>query len=49
MNYTISKFIRRFAYVEKSALACGRNLDEMTLAEMDELWDEAKKLERSML
>jgi len=49
LNYTISKFIRRFAYVEKSALACGRNLEEMTLAEMDELWDEAKKLERSML
>jgi tetrapyrrole methylase family protein/MazG family protein len=49
LNYTINKFIRRFAHVEKSALACGRNLEDMSLKEMDELWDEAKKLERTML
>lgn len=49
LNYTISKFIRRFTHVEESALACGRKLEDMTLAEMDELWDEAKKIERSIL
>ncbi|MBQ4649812.1 MAG: nucleoside triphosphate pyrophosphohydrolase [Firmicutes bacterium] len=49
LNYTISKFIRRFSYVEQGALACGRALENMTLEEMDELWNEAKKKERSML
>lgn len=49
LNYTISKFIRRFSYVERSALACGRELEDMTLEEMDELWNEAKKVERSIL
>lgn len=38
------KFKRRFAHVEKSAKAQGRNLSDMTLAEMDSFWDEAKKL-----
>ena len=47
LNYTISKFIRRFAHVEESALACGRKLEDMSLEEMDKLWDEAKKMERA--
>lgn len=47
LDYTIDKFIRRFTHVENSALACGRALEDMSLSEMDELWDEAKKLERS--
>lgn len=37
------KFIHRFAYVEESALAQGKRLEDMPLAEMDALWDEAKK------
>lgn len=45
LYHTIDKFIRRFAYIEESALACGRKLDEMSLTEMDMLWDEAKTKE----
>ncbi|WP_331654213.1 nucleoside triphosphate pyrophosphohydrolase [Anaerotignum sp. MB30-C6] len=36
------KFINRFEYVENSALSEGKKLSEMTLKEMDLLWDEAK-------
>ncbi|WP_352399702.1 nucleoside triphosphate pyrophosphohydrolase [Anaerotignum sp.] len=36
------KFINRFEYVENSALSEGKKLSEMTLEEMDLLWDEAK-------
>jgi uncharacterized protein YabN with tetrapyrrole methylase and pyrophosphatase domain len=32
--------------VEECAIAQGRNLKEMTLEEMDALWDEAKRIER---
>lgn len=38
------KFRRRFAHVEKSAKAQGRNLSDMTLEEMDSFWNEAKGL-----
>ena len=37
-----SKFSRRFRAVEAGAKAQGRSLKDMTLAEMDELWDAAK-------
>lgn len=36
------KFIHRFNYVEKKAAEQGRSLKDMTLAEMDALWNEAK-------
>ena len=36
------KFIRRFNYVEKKAAEAGRKLKDMTLVEMDALWNEAK-------
>ncbi len=36
------KFIRRFNYVESQAAAQGRNLKDMTLSQMDALWEEAK-------
>jgi tetrapyrrole methylase family protein/MazG family protein len=39
---TISKFIHRFRYIEMKAAEQGRQLSEMTLEEMDKLWDEAK-------
>lgn len=42
LERTNQKFIRRFGYVEASAQAMGRELRDMTLAEMDTLWDEAK-------
>ena len=38
-----NRFIDRFHLVEAQALEKGRSLTEMTLAEMDELWDEAKQ------
>ena len=37
------KFINRFEYIETKALATKKNLEDMTLEEMDSLWDEAKK------
>lgn len=40
------KFIRRFKSIEKKASASGKELHGMTLAEMDALWEEAKKDER---
>lgn len=40
------KFIRRFEYIERQAAAQGRTLEEMSLAEMDALWDDAKALEK---
>ena len=42
LRKTISKFISRFRYIEMSAAEAGRTLSDMTLAEMDALWDEAK-------
>ncbi len=38
------KFIRRFEYVEKAANEMGKKLEDMTLKEMDNLWDRAKEL-----
>jgi tetrapyrrole methylase family protein/MazG family protein len=42
---TISKFIHRFRYIEMKAAEQGRKLSDMTLDEMDKLWDEAKDRE----
>jgi tetrapyrrole methylase family protein/MazG family protein len=42
LNSTIEKFIRRFEYIEQKAIESDKNLQEMTLSEMDELWNEAK-------
>ena len=42
---TTAKFARRFRAVEAGAKAQGRDLKEMTLAEMDALWGQAKKSE----
>lgn len=42
LRKTISKFISRFRYIEMAAKQQGRSLSEMSLAEMDALWDEAK-------
>ena len=46
LEKTNRKFIRRFNYLEKKAAEAGRSLHDMTLAEMDRIWDEAKRLER---
>jgi len=42
---TNMKFKTRFAYVEKGARRQGRSLSELSLEEMDVLWNEAKKRE----
>ena len=46
LEHTNQKFIRRFNYVEDHSLKQGKNLKDMTLEEMDKLWDEAKAMER---
>ena len=43
LERTNRKFIKRFTYLEKEAKQNGRNLKDMTLAEMEEIWQEAKK------
>ena len=45
LERTNKKFIRRFGYVEQQAEASGRMLADMTLEEMDRLWEEAKQKE----
>jgi tetrapyrrole methylase family protein/MazG family protein len=42
LRRTIAKFDKRFRYIEAAAAVAGKNLPEMTLAEMDEYWEEAK-------
>ncbi|MCX4311674.1 MAG: nucleoside triphosphate pyrophosphohydrolase [Muribaculaceae bacterium] len=44
LERTNAKFISRFNHVEKRAKESGRDMREMTLAEMDSLWNEAKEL-----
>ena len=43
LNAATEKFIRRFALVEKKATGQGRDMKDMTLAELDALWDSAKE------
>ena len=43
LEHTNQKFIRRFTYVETKAREQGKMLNDMTLAEMDALWNEAKE------
>ncbi len=45
LEQTNQKFIRRFNYVEQSAREQGKSLTDMTLQEMDDLWNEAKNQE----
>lgn len=46
LEKTNQKFIRRFNYVEDHSLRQGKNLKDMSLEEMDKLWDEAKLQEK---
>ena len=46
LERTNRKFISRFNYLESKTLTIGKNLKDMTLAEMDVIWDEAKKIEK---
>jgi XTP/dITP diphosphohydrolase len=46
LDKTNKKFIRRFQYIESMAAADGKQLYDMTLEEMDVLWNKAKEQER---
>lgn len=45
LEKTNQKFIRRFNYIEQHSIKCGKPLTEMSLEEMDALWNEAKQME----
>jgi XTP/dITP diphosphohydrolase len=45
LERTNRKFISRFNYLEEKTIRRGRSLRDMSLAEMDEIWEEAKTLE----
>ncbi len=45
LERTNKKFVQRFKYIEQQAKKHGKSLKNMTLAEMDVFWDEAKKIE----
>ncbi len=47
LEMTNQKFIRRFNYIEQHSIKAGRPLTEMSLEEMDALWNEAKRLEKN--
>ena len=46
LEQTNQKFIRRFNYIEQHSIKVGKPLTEMTLEEMDRLWNEAKLQEQ---
>lgn len=46
LERTNQKFIRRFNYLEEHTLKKGHSLTEMSLAEMDAIWEEAKQMDK---
>ena len=44
LTKSVEKFINRFRYIEKTALEQGFRLENMTLQEMDKLWEDAKRM-----
>ncbi len=46
LERTNKKFISRFNYLESKTLSTGRDLKQMSLEEMDKIWNEAKKFEQ---
>ena len=46
LDKTNTKFIRRFNYIEEHSIRIGKPLKDMTLGEMDALWNEAKEQEK---
>lgn len=47
LSRTNEKFLRRFRFIEEKSLEKGKDLNNMTLEEMDNLWNMAKKLDYS--
>lgn len=49
LTNTVDKFVERFRYMEKRGAEVGKDLGDMSLEEMDALWDEAKNFQRKNL
>ena len=47
LERTNQKFIRRFNYVEAHTIQEGKDLHDLSLAEMDKLWEKAKQQEEA--
>jgi len=47
LNLTINKFINRFSYIENEALKLNKNLNDMSLEEMDAIWEKSKTKENN--
>ncbi|MEJ5316846.1 MAG: nucleoside triphosphate pyrophosphohydrolase [Tenuifilum sp.] len=45
LERTNRKFMKRFAYLEQQTIQMGRSLKDMTLDEMNEIWEEAKRFD----
>jgi len=43
LSGSCDKFIRRFSFVEESARSAGKSLEQMSLEEMDKLWEQSKR------
>jgi tetrapyrrole methylase family protein/MazG family protein len=42
LQRTNNKFTKRFQFIEKKVLESGKNMNDMTLEELDQIWDQAK-------
>lgn len=49
LNASIGKFISRFTHMERALVRQGKTIAEISPAEMDELWNEAKRIEKEYL
>ena len=45
LNTSIKKFSKRFSYIEKNILNSGKKMEEVSLDDMNKLWEEAKKFD----
>jgi XTP/dITP diphosphohydrolase len=44
LELTNRKFLQRFNFLEREVRKSGRSLDDLTLQEMDEIWEKAKSI-----
>ena len=49
LRQAANRFVERFHFIEAQAAASGRTVGELSFAEMDRLWDEAKKQDSATL
>lgn len=43
LNTSTKKFVKRFSFIEKNILDCGKDINNVSLEDMNTLWEEAKK------